>query len=138
MVEQYPGQIKLVFKNFPLRNHAMALPAAQAALAAHAQGKFWPYHDQLFASYNQLSEERFVAIARALELDLERFDRDRRGAPVMEQIQQEMQQAQAADLRGTPAVYINGLVVKNRSPEGFRQLIEAELAKGQEAGKGRK
>jgi protein-disulfide isomerase len=54
VLEQYPNQVKLVYKNFPLRNHKFAKPAASAALAAGEQGKFWEFHDKLFQNYNQL------------------------------------------------------------------------------------
>ena len=58
VLEKNPDKVKLVFKNFPLRNHKFAMPAATAALAAEKQGKFWEFHDLLFKDYNRLNEQK--------------------------------------------------------------------------------
>ena len=60
--------MKLVFKNFPLRNHKFARPAAIAALAANKQGKFWELHDQLYKNYNKLNEQKIREIAQQVGL----------------------------------------------------------------------
>jgi protein-disulfide isomerase len=74
VLEKYPQDVKLVHKNFPLRNHKFAVKAAKAALAAHRQGRFWDYHHKLFENYKQLNDTEFQTLATDLGLVLERFN----------------------------------------------------------------
>jgi len=64
VLEKYPQQVKLAFKNFPLPSHRFATKAAIAALAANAQGKFWEFHDALFKNYTSLDDAKIQQIAR--------------------------------------------------------------------------
>jgi protein-disulfide isomerase len=73
VLEQYPEDVKMIFKNYPLAYHAFAKKAAIAAAAAQKQGKFWEYHDRLFKNYERLDDQKFREIARELNLDLEKF-----------------------------------------------------------------
>ena len=127
MLEKYPQQVKLVFKNFPLRSHNFARQAAAAALAAHAQGRFWDFHDALFAGYNNLNEAKLEEIRAHLELDKSAFDAQRKAPQVMDQIKKDIQWAREADVKGTPAVYINGRSQRSRSLESFSAAVDAEL-----------
>ncbi len=104
----------------------MARPAAQAALAAHAQGKFWAYHDKVFAAYNQLTEQKLLAFAQELQLDLAKFNLDRTSPLVQSQIAQDLQLGQTVGIAGTPTVFINGVKLESGSPDVF-QMIAAEL-----------
>jgi hypothetical protein len=69
----YPEEVRVVFKNFPLRGHRYSLQAAQAALAAGTMGKFWEFHDALFESFDQLSEQKIEEIRSSLGLDKAKF-----------------------------------------------------------------
>ncbi len=73
VLEQYPGKVNIAFKHFPLRNHAYAYKAAQAAVAAQQQGKFWPFHDLLFRQYKQINDQRIDQISNILKLDIPQF-----------------------------------------------------------------
>jgi protein-disulfide isomerase len=127
LVEKYKGKVNVAFKNIPLPNHNMARPAAQAALAAHAQGKFWKYHDKIFASYNQLSEKKLLGFAQELQLDIVKFNQDRAGLQVQNQINQDLRLGQAVGVRGTPTIFINGLLLQDRSLQGVSKMIDVEL-----------
>lgn len=127
LLEHYPQQVKIVFKHFPLRNHRFALPAALASLAAHRQGKFWPYHDAIFANYKGLNETFLTQIAQDLELDMEQFQRDRRDRRLQAQVQADMQLARSVGVRGTPTVFVNGRLLKQKTPQGFKTLIDRLL-----------
>ena len=127
MLEKYPQQVKLVFKNFPLRSHKFARQAAAAALAAHAQGRFWDFHDALFASYKNLDEAKLEEIRAFLDLDKSTFDAQRKAPQVRDQIQRDMQWAKEADVKGTPTVFINGRLQRQRSLESFSAAVDAEL-----------
>ena len=127
VLEKYPNQVKLVFKNFPLRNNKFAMPAAIAALAAEKQGKFWEFHDLLFKDYNRLNEQKIEEIAQQLKLNMEKFDKDRKDPQIMAMINRDIAEGNQAGVRGTPTVFINGRLLRNRSKAGFQELIEKAL-----------
>ncbi len=127
MLEKYPQKVKLVFKNFPLRNHKFAQPAATAALAAHAQGQFWAFHDALFENYSALNETKVEEIRTQLNLDKAKFDTQRKAPQVVAQINSDIQVARQAGVNSTPTVFINGRQQRNRSLEGLAAAVEAEL-----------
>ena len=130
MLENFPNQVKLVFKNFPLiRNHKFAMPAAIAALAAEKQGKFWEFHDLLFKDYSHLNEEKIKEIAQQLKLNMEKFEKDRKDPQIMAMINRDIAEGNLAGVRGTPTVFINGRLLRNRSMAGFQELIEKALKK---------
>jgi protein-disulfide isomerase len=129
VLEKNPNQVKLVFKNFPLRNHKFAMEAAIAALAAEKQGKFWEFHDLLFKDYNRLNEPKVKEIAQQLKLDMEKFEKDRKDPQIRAMINRDLAEGNRAGVRGTPTVFINGRLLRNRSPAGFQELIEKALQK---------
>jgi len=129
VLETYPDKVKIAFKNFPLRNHKNAMNAATAALAAGNQGKFWEFHDMLFKNYNKLNDKMISDIAVVLKLDQQKFEQARKAPEIMNQIRQDMNDGQKAGVRGTPAVFINGRTLKDRSLNGFKQIIDADLKK---------
>ncbi|MEJ2234244.1 MAG: thioredoxin domain-containing protein [Syntrophobacterales bacterium] len=129
VLEKNPNQVKLVFKNFPIRNHKFAMPAAIAALAAERQGKFWEFHDLLFKDYNRLNEQKVKEIAQKLKLDMDKFDKDRKDPQIKAMINRDVAEGNRAGVRGTPTVFVNGRLLRNRSPGGFQQLIEKALQK---------
>lgn len=121
--------MKLVFKNFPLRNHKFAWPAAIAALAANKQGKFWELHDQLYENYNRLSDQKIREIAQQVGLDMEKFDKDMKAPELKAIVERDFQEGAGAGVRGIPTIFVNGRQLKNRSFEGFQAAIEKELAR---------
>jgi len=129
VMNAYPTQVKLVFKNFPLRNHKFADEAAMAGIAARKQGKFWPLHDQLFANYNKLDSALIRELAVGIGLDMARFDQDMANPAHRKEIDADRQLGIDAGVRGTPAVYINGRQLKDRSVKGFQDVINEELKK---------
>lgn len=129
VLEKNPKSVKVVFKNMPLGMHKMAQPAAKAALAAHEQGKFWDFHDRLFAQKN-LTKDSFSQIATELGLDTAKFDKDMASPKIMAQLQKDLRDAQKAGVTGTPSVFINGRMPKQRSLRGFQAIIDDELRKG--------
>lgn len=112
----------------PLNFHKMAQPAHKAALAAEMQGKFWEFHDRLFAAKG-LSNELIDATAVELGLDMDKFKKDINSPVVLQKIRKDMQDAQNAGVTGTPTVFINGRRLTERSLQGFQKMIDEELAK---------
>ena len=114
LVEESQGQVRLVFRHFPLAdNHPHALTAALAAEAAGAQGAFWPMHDLLFARQDRLSDVALRAYAEELGLD---------GSRVVGEAAQEFAGKVAADfsaglddeVAGTPTVVVDGQLFSGR------------------------
>jgi protein-disulfide isomerase len=129
VLEKYPRDVKLVHKNFPLRNHKFAVNAAKAALAAHRQGRFWDYHHRLLENYEQLNDAKFQALAADLGLDLEGFNKDMNDPSIQRLIYRDFKEGRDAGIRGIPAVFINGKLLKNTSGPVFQRMIDAELQK---------
>ena len=129
VLEKYPEDVKVVFKNFPLRNHQFALKAAIAALAAESQGKFWEFHDLLFKNYNQINEQKIQEIALAVGLNPEEYEKKKNDPAIERRVRQDLADGQQAGVRGTPTVFINGMRLKDRSLQGFQAAIDKQLEK---------
>ena len=129
VLASYPKQVRLVYKHFPLSMHKFARSAALASIAARNQGKFWPLHDQLFANYNKLNDVLIRELAEKVGLDMARFDQDLASPALQQEVAADMQLGTQVGVRGTPAVYINGKQLKDRSFKGFKQMIDSELKK---------
>lgn len=120
LLAKHPGEVTLVYKHLPLIPiHDQAMPAAKAAWAANQQGKFWEYHDALFTNQKQLGETLYLEIANKLNLDLEKFNSDRRLADSA--ISQDIQLAQKLGVAGTPFFVMN-----SKTFSGGLQLSEIE------------
>jgi len=129
LLAQYPKDVKVVHKNFPLKNHQFSMPAAIAALAAHRQGKFWEMHDKIFENYSALSDEKITEFAKALGLDMDKFAKDSKDPKLQQEVQADLQSGLKAEVRGTPTVFINGRRVNAGTLEGMKPLIDNELKK---------
>ena len=127
VIEKYPQDVKIVFKNFPIRGHNFAEKAAIAALAADKQGKFWPFHDELFSAYNQLSDQKINEIAAKLGLDMAAFEKDRSDPGLKAMIQKDIADANQAGVKGTPTVFVNGRMLRDRRIEGFQAAVDKAL-----------
>ncbi len=129
MLEKYPQDVKLVHKNFPLAKHKFAATAAKAALAADKQGKFSEFHEKLFQNQRNLNDATVQKIATELSLDMARFDKDKNDPILQMLITRDTDEARLAGVRGIPAIYINGKLLRNRSLKAFQEMIDLELAK---------
>ena len=129
VLEKYPDDVKIVFKNFPLRQHKFAMKAAIAALVAGSEGKFWEFHDELYKNYNKLNDQKIREIALGLGFDQAQFEKKMNDPKVTETIRQDLRDGAQAGVRGTPTIFINGRHLKNSSPQGFHAAIDRELQK---------
>ncbi len=139
MLEAYPKEVKLVFKQYPLSFHQNAKPAALASLAAGKQGKFWPMHDRIFENQASLKDAqgnwRFSEFAKDIGLNVPQFEKAMQDPALEQVIAKDMRDGADAQVTGTPSLYVNGKKVQDRSLDGFKRMIDAELAKGKpEAG----
>jgi protein-disulfide isomerase len=135
--KDYPGKVQVGWKNFPLSFHDRAKPAAEAALAAHEQGKFWPMHEKLFANQRALSDADLEKYAQELGLDLAKFKAAMSSHKFAAAVDADMKQGSALGVEGTPAAFVNGHLVSGAQPvEAFKKIVDEELKKGP-AGKGK-
>jgi len=129
VLERYPQEVKIVVKHYPLSNHKFAFPAAMGAMAAKNQGKFWEFHATLLKNHNALNAEKIQSIAKELGLDMARYAGDSKSPASRAFILEDISDARRVGVRGTPSVFINGKVVKNRSLGALLKLTAAELEK---------
>jgi protein-disulfide isomerase len=131
LLARYPDQVSLSFRDFPLRQiHPQAELAAEAARCAEEQGKFWEYHDALFAG-SKLDRDGLVEEARTLKLDEGRFDACLTAGKYRSQIDKDVQDGRRAGISGTPGFFINGIPLSGAQPlDSFTRVIDEELARG--------
>jgi protein-disulfide isomerase len=127
--DEYRGKVRIVFRSQPLPFHEHAKLAARAALAAGEQGKFWEYHDALFAHQRDLDRAALERYATDLGLDLARFraalDADRTGALV----DADVAEATRLGVAGTPTFFVNGRRIIGAQPLAkFEAAVEEALA----------
>jgi protein-disulfide isomerase len=123
------GRLRLVFRNFPLPFHSDAQKAAEAAECASEQGKFWEFHDRLFASQNDLAVASLKNYAKEMGLDSAGFDECLDSGRMAAEVQSDLADGEKAGVSGTPTSFVNGIIVVGaQPPEAFRKVIEQELA----------
>lgn len=108
LLKSAPTQVRLVFKNYPLDMHPQAPQAAAAAVAAGKQGKFWEMHDALFAHRNNLQRSGLLADAKALGLDMTKFEADLDAPETKAVVDADTSLGDKLGVPGTPTVFING------------------------------
>ena len=106
----------------------MARPAALASLAADQQGKFWEYHDKLYAE-QKIVPASIDKIASEIGLDQEQFKKDMNSAKLQKIVADDITEAGRLGVTGTPTIFINGRTLKQRSLQGFQAMIDEELKK---------
>ncbi len=129
VLEAYPGKVRFVFKHLPLGFHKQAKLAAEAAMAAGAQGKFWQMHDVIFANQRALSREELVGYAGQLGLDVYRFQAELDSGAYRAAVERDAAEAAELGIRGTPTFLVNGRKLTGAQPlERFKEAVERALA----------
>lgn len=131
-LKPYGEKVRFVFREYPLSMHRYAYKAAEAALAAHAQGKFWEYSALLFKNQRALDVPSLKKYATELGLDQQRFNKALDQGLFAADVRRDMREGEilGVDLIGTPIYFINGirLPLSAYSAEGLRKAIEDALA----------
>ncbi|MBI4463261.1 MAG: thioredoxin domain-containing protein [Acidobacteria bacterium] len=129
LLAKYDGQVKLSYRDFPLREiHSQAQAAAEASRCAGEQGKFWEYHDLLFENFNKLENATLAGHARTLGLDSQQFEGCLSSGKHRAEIERDFQEGTQAGVAGTPGFFINGIFISGAQPAAaFEKVIEAEL-----------
>jgi protein-disulfide isomerase len=134
VLKDYQGTVKLVFRDFPLRNiHPQAQKAAEAAQCAAEQQQFWPYHDKLFAT-PQLEEQALKQYAQELGLDMQRFEPCISSGKYAQEVERDLQDGINAGVSATPSFFINGQPLSGAAPyERFKELVDSALEQAKSA-----
>ncbi|MBI4817384.1 MAG: thioredoxin domain-containing protein [Deltaproteobacteria bacterium] len=128
--QEYGKKVQFAFKHYPLPFHSKAELAGVASLAAHRQGKFWPMHDKLFENQKALERSNLVDYAKQLGLDMAKFEKDLDDPELKAWIKSDTEQGSKVGVRGTPATFVNGILVSGAQPyENFKRIVEEELKK---------
>ena len=139
--EEYPDQVRVVFKQYPLPMHQQANAASRAALAAGKQGKYWEMHDLLFSyqkvmrgKSDQEMKEWTAGFAGELGLDVAQFKEDFDSKEVRRQIERDKKLAEKLRVRGTPHFFANGVRIKGAKEYAhFEEVVEKQLDKAEDA-----
>jgi len=130
LLEAYPDQIRLIYRDFPLTNiHANATPAAAAANCAEEQEKYWEFNELLFSGRESLGVPGYQAYAEEISLDMGLFNECLDSGRHNEEIMADFEFAANLGISSTPTFFVNGIPVVGAQPfEMFSQLIDQELA----------
>ncbi|MBW2543341.1 MAG: thioredoxin domain-containing protein [Deltaproteobacteria bacterium] len=128
---KYPTQVRIVFRNLPLNNiHPRAQAAAEAAACANNQGKFWDYHDLIFANNRALSDEDLERYASEVGLEMADFRQCVQNRETQQIVDADTAVAETLQISGTPSFLINGIPMHGaQSLEAFSEVIDAEIAR---------
>jgi len=128
VMKSYVDKVRLVIRDFPLAIHPNARKAAEAANAAHAQGKFFEYASLLFQRQNALDPASLKKYATELGLDRTRFDAELDKGTYAAEVQHDLVDGENYGVDQTPTIFVNGVVLGTLSPEALRAAIDRALA----------
>jgi len=129
--QTYGNKVRIVFKDFPLPNHAEAQKASEAAHCAGEQGKYWEMHDAMFANQRALQVPALKQAARALGIDGAKFDQCLDSGKHAANVRADYELGEKMGVNSTPTIYINGRPLVGAQPfEQFKLIIDEELSRG--------
>ena len=130
LLEENKGEVRLVFKHLPLPFHKDAPLAAEATMAAFAQGRFWEMHDLLFQNQKAIKREDLEGYAKQLGLNMKKFNQDLDGGKYKALVEADMALARKVGARGTPHFFVNGVRLSGAQPvDRFRTAIEEAIVR---------
>ena len=129
LLEMFPGQVRFVYRDFPLINiHPNARPAAEAAQCAFAQGKFWEFHNGIFMNQSRLGNALYLDLAADIGLDQAAFEQCISSGRFVDEVTGDFMAARELGVTGTPTFFINGRPMVGAQPlEAFIAIVEEEL-----------
>ncbi|MCG5054416.1 MAG: thioredoxin domain-containing protein [Myxococcales bacterium] len=130
IVDEFPADVRVVMKHYPLGQHTNARLAASASVAAHLQGKFWPYSEKVWENSDFLTPALLETLAKDVGLDVARWRKDFESAETMKKVEADKAQGAGYGLRSTPTLYVNGkLFTDSRDIESLRDWVTEELGR---------
>jgi len=129
ILDEFRNDVKLYFKNYPLPQHNNARLAAEAAVAAQKQGKFWQFQDKLWEKSDDLTPAEIEKAAKEVGLDVSKFRQDLASEAVKARVQKDRADGTAAGIQATPTLYINGReYTDGRDSDSLREWIKDAIA----------
>ncbi|MBL4686416.1 MAG: thioredoxin domain-containing protein, partial [Nannocystaceae bacterium] len=129
LMPEYAKDVRLVFKHYPLPNHANAEPAAKASVAAQKQGKFWEFHDLLFQNQRALGPSELQGYGETLGLDAPAFSVDVAAKRTAVAVNEHFVQGRVLEVSTTPTLFINGRRIEGaKSAADLRTIFDEEIA----------
>jgi protein-disulfide isomerase len=129
LLKKYPGQVRVAFRDFPLSSiHPYAEEAAEASRCAGKQGKYWEFHDAMFADQAKLDQAQLKATAQTLGLDENAFQSCLQSGEYKTQVLRDQQDGIKAGISSTPGFFINGIPLTGaQADDAFQKIIDDEL-----------
>jgi protein-disulfide isomerase len=128
ILDEFPNDVKLYFKHYPLPQHTMARQAAEAAVAAQKQGKFWQFQDKLWEHQDELSPAEIEKVAKETGLDVAKFRQDVGSDAMKAKVEKDKNEGAAIGLQATPTLYIDGReYTDSRDADSLREWIKDAL-----------
>lgn len=130
ILDEFKSDVRMYFKHYPLPQHTNARLAAEAAVAAQRQGKFWPFQEKVWENQDSLSPAELEKFAKELGLDMTKFRKDLEDPTVKSRVQKDRVDGGTLGLSSTPTLYINGREYTDaKDTESLREWIKEELGK---------
>lgn len=129
-----PGTARLAYIHFPLRIHPNAVPAAEASMCAGAQGKFWPFHDKLFATQQRWAGDAapdafYKTVAKELGLAMPEFEQCLRDDVMLPMISADYQRGVQVGVNSTPTILVDNIRLDGNAPiESIRRAMKPAMA----------
>ncbi|KKS98164.1 MAG: DSBA oxidoreductase [Candidatus Gottesmanbacteria bacterium GW2011_GWA2_43_14] len=127
LVEDNKDKLAFSYRNFPLDQHPMAVPAALAAEAAGEQGKFWEMHDYIFENQASLSEEMLLSAGEKLDLDKEKYEDAFKNKKFQDKVSKDLSEGQKFGVNATPTFFLNGKKLNPFNFDDLKKSVEEEL-----------
>ena len=127
-MDTFRGKIRLIIKNYPYKYRYYSFIAAEAALAARDQGKYWEMHDLLLKKSPKLDRDSLISYAKELGLDMKKFTESVDMKKHKDEIDRDVKLALSLDLYNTPTFFINGRKIVGDVPyEYLKKTVDEEL-----------
>ena len=129
--KEYEGKVRMVYRDFPLSFHDRAVPAAVAANCAGVQGKYWEMHKVMMSNQSALADADLLGYANTVGLDIPAWEKCRQDPAQAAEVNKDMEDGAKAGVSGTPAFFINGIMLSGAQPfSEFKRIIDRELGQG--------
>jgi len=127
LAREFPDTVRFIFRDFPLDElHPGATLAAEAGNCAVDQGKFWEFHDVVFAHQGEFTIEKLVGLAESVDMNAETFQTCLESRKYTDEVQNDLTDGVTAGVVGTPTFFVNGVPIEGAAPYAiFKEVLQA-------------